>query len=140
MARDRTRLTTRLPLVHVRGHAICLPALSESALILDLGANHGEFSRALGERLDNAEFRLYEANPALVEELRDAGFVVQGCAVSDRGGGGSFPVAANDEGSSLSELPSESAIDCIEVATVTVKACPLAGILDATSGPVDLIK
>ena len=53
----------------VETHTLNTAWITAGGNILDLGANHGAFSRNLGERF-NSNLYLVEANPKLVEELK----------------------------------------------------------------------
>lgn len=129
-----------LRLANVRGHVIYLPLLGEDPLVLDCGANRGEFCRALADRVRAGDFRLVEANPRLASELREAGFRVEECAVSDQAGEMTFHIAENDEGSSLRELPKASIMGCVAVDSVPVRTRPLVDLLREAGCPVDLLK
>lgn len=125
----------------VRGHTIFLPGLRPTPSVLDLGANHGEFSRLLNERFPGSYY-LVEANPTLAEEVgRSSPFVVWNCAVSPSGGVIPFHLASNDEASSVLPLPEASEYDATAVGTVLVRAASLDELRSSLpAGPLDLLK
>jgi FkbM family methyltransferase len=127
----------RAPFTNVRGHTIYAPGLGDAPVVVDIGANRGEFSQQLKSRFGGT-YRLYEANADLLEHIPDD-LPVEHCAVTDRDGSIEFNVAANDEGSSVLDLPAESTIDVVKTATVTVPALSLERII-STAGRVDLLK
>lgn len=53
---------------HIRGHTIYTSGLRKNPIVLDLGANHGDFSRQMHERF-GASCYLAEANPKLAQAL-----------------------------------------------------------------------
>ena len=123
------------------GHTLYIPALKSDCVVVDLGANHGGFTRAMSSRFGGAYF-LVEANPALALDLRArAGFPVWECAVADRDAAIDFHVAHNDEGSSILELPAASVYNCTLRETIAVRARTLKSLLDEMNIPrIDLVK
>jgi FkbM family methyltransferase len=128
------------PFQSVRGHTFYTPLLREP-VVLDLGANHGEFSRTLSSRFGGT-YHMVEANPRLHQELRVAGrFPVLGCAVTAREGTVRFNLARNDEGSSVLNLPADSIYNCVLDETVEVPGRTLASLVDELGlERIDLLK
>ncbi len=90
----------------IQSHSIYAPPLNSDSVVLDLGANRGEFAKQMSARFGGRYF-LAEANPRLAEQLRaDDRFPVWDCAVADKEGEVDFHINQNDLGSSLLELPS----------------------------------
>ena len=125
----------------VRGHSLYTPPLGASSVIVDLGANHGEFALQMSRRF-GGRYYLVEANPELQETLRrDTSFRVLPYAVVSRDGPVRFNVATNDEGSSVLPLPETSVYDCTLARTVEVAGKRLEGILAEIDEPsIDLLK
>jgi len=90
----------------IQGHSIYVPPLNSDSVVLDLGANRGEFAKQMSARFGGKYF-LIEANPQLAEQLRaEDRFPVWQCAVAAKEGAVDFHICTNDLGSSLLELPS----------------------------------
>jgi FkbM family methyltransferase len=90
----------------IQGHSIYVPPLNSDSVVLDLGANRGEFAKQMSARFGGKYF-LIEANPQLAEQLRaEDRFPVWHCAVADKEAVVDFHIATSDLGSSLLELPS----------------------------------
>lgn len=120
---------------------ICMAGLPREPVVLDLGANHGDFSRILRKRFGGT-YRMYEPNPQLVAELSSCpGLSIEHCAVASSEGEVYLHVALNDEGSSLFPLPTVSEYDCVEVDSIIVPARSPDSILRSVGEPIiDLIK
>jgi FkbM family methyltransferase len=72
-----------LGITNIRGHSFFGQRLKRNCVIVDLGANKGDFSRQATSKFD-AQCISIEATPALAEELqRDSGLRVMNCAISD---------------------------------------------------------
>jgi FkbM family methyltransferase len=125
----------------IRGHTIYTPPLGATSVILDLGANHGDFAREMSARFGGSYF-LIEANPALAEGLAvDGRFHVWSCAVTPVEGPVAFHIARNDEGSSILDLPSTSRYDCVLSETVETPGRTLESLIAATGAErIDLVK
>jgi FkbM family methyltransferase len=92
----------------IRGHTLYTPPLGADSVILDLGANRGEFARQASERF-GGKYYLVEANPTFASVLRaDGRFPVWHAAIGTADGPVTFNVAKNDEGSSLLDLQKDS--------------------------------
>lgn len=123
------RRRRRQPLfANVRGHHFLSQPINRESVVLDLGANRGEFSRGMVSRY-GCQPRMVEANPALYEDLRVNGAPVIHCAAAGASGEIAFNISDNDEGSSLLALPESSELGCTHARTVTVEALPLAAIM-----------
>lgn len=123
-----------------RGHTLLTRALPPSPRVIDLGANHGDFSSAVAARF-GGEFLLVEANPALAAELRTTtSFEVLHNAVGTGSRTLSFNVAVNDEASRVEPLPLASHQGALLERRVTVEEIALASVLTATDGDVDVLK
>ena len=125
----------------IRSHTIYTPPLGAGSVVLDLGANRGEFASLVRERF-GATVHLVEANPTLAEGLARVGaFAVRHCAVAEKPGEVVFNVAANDEGSSILALPSASVYGCLLEKSVTVPARTLESLVAELGVPrIDLLK
>ena len=124
-----------------RGHSVLVrPLRANPPLVLDLGANRGDFSREV-EAEFGGEFRLVEANPSLVAKIRaTASFQVLHAAVGGTNEAVVFNIAANDEGSSVLALPESSAYNSVRTGTVEVEQVTLEELVLAETRPVDLVK
>jgi FkbM family methyltransferase len=112
----------------IRDHAVYIRPLGADSIILDVGANRGQFALQMSQRF-GARFYLVEANPHLASHLRAVGqFPVFACAVAAREGTIGLNIAQNDEGSSVLTLPAASDCGCILRETVEVPARTLASI------------
>jgi FkbM family methyltransferase len=125
----------------VRGHTFLKNAIGKSPIIVDLGANHGDFSRELRNRFGGKYF-LYEANPKLAATLpSDNNQCVVNAAVSIASGTVKFNVAKNDEASSILQLPQESVYNAIVLETVEVPSLNLDDIIKSIPGEIiNLVK
>lgn len=117
-----------------------LSSLSADPLIFDLGANHGEFSERLRDRIGGGEFKLFEPNPDLTSDLLAKGFAVSPCAVAGTAGTLPFHIALFDEGSSLTALPTTSPMGCVEAREVKVRVRTLREILEEVPRTIDVLK
>jgi FkbM family methyltransferase len=116
------------------------PLRDKPPLVFDLGANRGDFSRSLAAEF-GGEFRLVEANPDLVAEIRaNTSFTVVHAAVGATHQTVVFNIAANDEGSSVLDLPENSAYNSVRTGTIEVEQIPLEDFLLGEGRPVDLLK
>jgi FkbM family methyltransferase len=124
-----------------RGHSLLLrPLRDKPPLVLDLGANRGDFSRALMAEF-GGDYRLVEANPALVAEIRaQSSFEVSQVAIGTTHGTVRLNIAANDEASSVLELPRASVYDAVLERVVEVEEVPLEHILREQGRRVDVLK
>lgn len=113
---------------NVRGHHFLARPITRDSVVLDLGANRGEFSKSMEERF-GCRPRMVEANPDLFANLKSSGAPVLHCAASHAEGTLSFNISKNDEGSSVLPLPASSDLGCIHDRAVTVEALPLSSIM-----------
>jgi len=109
---------------------------------VDLGANRGAFTRAVEQKYGLRSLLLVEANPSLARELSQvANWNVENCAAASREGSLAFNIAANDEGSSILDLPEQSQLGCSSVGTVSIRAKTLESLLGSLApGTIDLLK
>ena len=85
----------------VRGHTIIPALLPEGCTVVDLGANHGDFSRLIGERF-GWECYCVEASPETYSKIADGPRLRKfNLAIADRDGPVALCVAANSEESSI---------------------------------------
>ena len=125
----------------LRGHTIYTAGIGPAPVVVDLGANHGEFARQMRARF-GASCRLVEANPALARRLRDHGeFPVWACAVAGADGQVELHVASNDEASTVLPLSAASVHGGLVRESVTVPSRTLASLVDEMGCEhVDLLK
>jgi FkbM family methyltransferase len=125
----------------IRGHSLYTPPLGADSVIVDLGANHGEFALQMSRRF-GGRYYLVEGNPDLQDGLRaQTPFRVLPYAVAPRDGPIRFNLAKNDEGSSILALPETSVYDCTLDRTVEVAGRRLESILAEIDEPrIDLLK
>lgn len=129
------------PFANVRGHHFLAAPINHDSVVLDLGANHGDFSKGMASRFGCRPY-LVEANPILAESLQATGsFPVLHCAAASENGALRFNIAKNDEGSSVLPLPDRSDLGCTLDRSVDVEALTLETILDRHGlSHVDLLK
>jgi FkbM family methyltransferase len=120
----------------IASHSVYVPPLASDPVVLDLGANRGEFARQMSDRFGGRYF-LVEANPRLAERLRaEDRFSVWHCAVADQEGEVKFHINQNDLGSSLLDLPSRWYRE-----TVAVQARRLESLIaEMDVGRIDVLK
>lgn len=124
----------------IRGHTLYLPGIPPEPMLLDLGANRGEFAREFVRRFGGRGL-LVEANPELAAALPHTGaFTSIHAAVTPDEGMVRFHLAANDEGSSWLTLPDRSELGCTHRNTVTVLGRRLDALLAEAKARVDVIK
>src|SRR5262249_40125580 len=117
------------------------PPLDSDSVVLDLGANRGEFAKQMSNRYGGTYY-LVEANPVLAEALRVEGrFPVWHCAVAATEGPIHFNISQNDEGSSILNLPVESVYNCVLHETIEVQARKLESLFNEIRAPrIDVLK
>lgn len=99
----------------IRGHTI-VPELNAGSIVLDCGANRGEFARLIVERFGARVFSL-EPNPTLYATLPRSDKIVNlPYALADRDGIMRLQIGGNDESSSLVASPAE-AVQSVQVET-----------------------
>ncbi len=125
----------------IHGHTIYTPSLKDDSIIVDLGANHGHFSRDMKRRFGGQYF-LAEANPVLVSIIRSqGGFLVWENAITSKAGTVSFNVSQNDIGSSMLTLPQQSIWNAVLDKTIEVQAITLDQLMNLTGNTrIDLLK
>lgn len=131
----------RAPFGAIRGHSLYTPPLGADSVIVDLGANRGEFALQMSRRF-GGRYYLVEGNPELQESLRArTPFHVLPYAVAPADGPIRFNVAKNDEGSSILALPQTSVYDCTLERSVEVPGKRLESILAEIDEPrIDVLK
>src|SRR5205823_440391 len=103
-----------IPFGKFEGHSLYSPAIPDDPVVVDIGANHGAFARALSDARGGGRYVLVEPNEALVDELRQnlSTQCVMSYALAPSDGPITLHIAKNDQGSSLLRLPRESIYDC----------------------------
>jgi FkbM family methyltransferase len=125
--------------VCIRGHTF-LRQIGPTPLVVDVGANHGAFSRTCEVEF-GARTILVEANPDLTAMLRSRYQNVLGCAVSGEDGVAEFNLSDNHEASSLYTLPETSQFGGRYLGTVEVPVRRLDGLLKGfDQGPIAVLK
>ena len=125
----------------VRGHTIIGPLLGSAPTVLDLGANHGVFSKVMSERFGGTYY-MAEANPALASALaNEKPFHAWHCAVAAEEGTVEFHLATHDDCSSVLPLSGSGNGVALSSERVTVAARSLESLLvEMHASRVDLIK
>lgn len=105
-------------LTQIQGHTLWRPGLSAQAIVVDLGANRGEFSRQIISTYGCKSYA-FEANPVLAERIVGTNnLTVFNYAVAREHGKLRFRIAANDEESTIERDPTMVSRDIIEVPSV----------------------
>lgn len=127
---------------NIRGHTLKIDALGADSVIMDLGANLGDFARLMKARLGGGRFCLVEANPVLAEKIKQRGeFPVWPYAMTSKAGRVSFNVSKNIEGSSMLTLPTESIWNSVLEKTIEVEGITLDRFIEITGCErIDLLK
>jgi FkbM family methyltransferase len=100
-------------IIQIQGHSIHPRFLDKKSVVVDLGANHGEFSAEVKERFQCSCFAV-EGNPSLAARLRErTGAIALHALVGDRDRIATFSITKNDQCSTILELPA-SLIVCQE--------------------------
>lgn len=125
----------------LQGHTFETSALSTKMVVVDAGANLGEFSRKL-KALYGGQFFLIEANPSLAAQITQKNeFPVFNKALSSKSGPISFNISKNPTGSSILTLPEKSIWGSVLDHTITVESITLERFLqDNNLSTVDLLK
>jgi len=125
----------------IRGHTVFVEPLRPGAVVVDLGANRGEFSRQM-EAIFDARCYVVESNPILAARLeQDGAYTVWKCAVAGSERSVSFHLANNNEASSILELTERSVHSGGVRETVEVEAKTLETLLaEIGCRCVDLVK
>jgi FkbM family methyltransferase len=90
-----------LPVTNEASHSFVPSLVGERAVILDLGANMGEFHDAILGRFTPEQYIAVEPTPDLAKSLTARGFTVVEAAVAQATGPVSFAIDANSEASSI---------------------------------------
>lgn len=103
----RTR-ATRAGLVELRGHTFYAPAVGAGSVVVDLGANRGEFSAALAASFGCRCYAV-EASPALYETLPDSPLISKfNCAIAASDGERALYLSDNPEAGSTNSRFAEA--------------------------------
>lgn len=95
----RARLRAGCPIV--KTHSIYAPAIGAGSVVVDLGANRGDFTREMGQRFGCTCYAV-EANPEMVAQIpRDDRTHVHNLAIADRAGAVTLVLSSNHECSSV---------------------------------------
>jgi FkbM family methyltransferase len=90
-----------LYLIQIEGHTIWRPALNHQSIVLDLGANKGNFSHGILKQF-NCHCYAVEANPHISKSIRHhQRLTVLNCAISTKSGKIPFYLSSNPEASSI---------------------------------------
>ena len=119
-------------------HTVLADVLGSRVCVVDLGGNHGAFSRRMQARFPVGDYHVVEANPGLIAELEAGGFTsVSNLAISGAPGSIRFHVCNDDTSSSVIAPAPERCISTVEVEAATIGA-----VLRATcpEGIVDVVK
>lgn len=122
-----------------RGHSIYVPPLGPKSVIIDLGANRGDFAREISSRF-GTKCRSVEANPDLASALADEGFDIRHAAVVPHPGAIRFNLAKNDEASSIFPLQTESVYGATLERSMMVPGMTLEQLVLQESECIDLVK
>jgi FkbM family methyltransferase len=124
----------------VRGHTFIAKPIHSDSVVLDFGANRGEFSKIMKARYGCTP-KMVEANPDLFADLKSSGEPVLHCAVAQCEGTLSFNISNNDEASSMLNLPASSELGATHDRSVTVDALSVSAIIARLGlSHVDLLK
>jgi FkbM family methyltransferase len=110
--------------VTVRGHTFLADGLKAGSVVIDLGANRGEFSRDVAARF-GAKCLAVEASPDTARNIPAADNVrVLNYAITDHDGPVSFNLSMNSEMSSVhpSNVPSGSKLGTVDVQGRTLES------------------
>lgn len=123
---------SKIDLVEIKGHTFIGNLISKDSIVLDLGANRGEFALEVQRRW-GCQIHAVEPTPELARMLRDKGQIsVYEMAVNQYGQDVLFRVDAdNTESSTIVSMTDEN--------TISVAGIKLDNLLDKI-GSVDLIK
>jgi FkbM family methyltransferase len=121
-AKPELRLMFHGPYIaFIRGHHFLYPTLNTQSVVVDLGANRGDFSIALSKRF---QCRCYgaEPHPELFPQIPQSSLVsILNCAISPVDGPVSLNLSSSPEGHSLRAIP-RSAIGSATVRGLTFQS------------------
>jgi len=123
----------------IGGHSLCPSIINEAPVVIDLGANRGEFTRAVIERF-NAKVHAVEASPGLCSMLPHCpGCLCYNFAISGSCGREAFHLSSNSEANSRFKLHGFEYTHSIQVDAITLESLMAAGnISDADILKVDI--
>jgi FkbM family methyltransferase len=102
-------------------HTVYLRLLDEDSVVLDLGANRGQFARAITETI-GCTCHAVEASPYLARDLTDTDRIaVHHYAVASHDGEATFSIHASDDSSSLCTLPPADLVEQVRVPSITLE-------------------
>lgn len=117
------RFRRLFPIEVISEHTLLLRYLRPDSIVLDLGANHGNFSTTFQKR-HGGKFFAVEANPELYQELKEKQFNVIHAAASGKPGAIEFNISVEDDASSIFAIAANK-----NQKTVKVEALNYANIL-----------
>ena len=125
-----------MQICNAEGHTFIGGCLTEHSVVLDLGANHGDFAAYIRANFPSRVVSV-EANPQLAKQLKDRGAgEVVAKAISDKAGQLPFRIHSNDESSTLL-----STVRAGDVETIMVPTIPLPQLAsDLGLEVIDLVK
>jgi FkbM family methyltransferase len=125
-----------MSLVTIEGHTLCPRFVSKDSVVLDIGANIGNFSRLMAERF-GCRCHAVEANPDIIGRIPVSDHIeVHHLAIAGRAGQVRLRIHQDDECSSLAPVPGTQYTDEIEVRAETMES--LAQSLNL--GAIDVVK
>jgi FkbM family methyltransferase len=133
---ERKHWIRRTSVYRLCGHSFLPALLSPAPIVLDVGANHGDFTTPLVDQF-HARVTAVEPNPALAGELAESGAaLVLPVAVAEGQSSALLVLDANDECSSILPSVPSTGVDVVEV-----EALSLSSVIDLVSQDhVDLVK
>jgi FkbM family methyltransferase len=117
---DHKRRERLMPLIKIEDHTFFRQLICNDTLVLDLGANHGAFSRTMIERFGCRCFAV-EPNPRLAAAMSPhPKLTVLNVAVGAQNGLFPFHICDHDESSSLLKPTHHNVAECIPVRVVRI--------------------
>jgi FkbM family methyltransferase len=111
-----------MSLITVEGHTLCPRFIDASSVVLDIGANLGNFSRLMTERF-GCQCHAVEANPAVYARIpAHRRIITHQLAVAGRNGQVRLRIHEDDECSSLAPIPGESYVNELDVPALTLES------------------
>ena len=132
----------------IRGHSFSLEMMPAHPIVLDLGANKGDFSRLLHKETSFSKCLCVEANPSLVEHLKHNLEDIESCLVINAAISGDessktieFQISDNPEASSINRKLAETFgfIDTVSVSAITLNQL-IRQYLDSSESSISLMK
>jgi FkbM family methyltransferase len=111
-----------MSLVTIEGHTLCPRFISADSVVLDIGANIGNFSRLMAERF-GCQCHAIEANPDIIGRIPISDHIrVHHLAIAGRPGQVRLRIHQDDECSSLAPIPGSESTGEIEVRAETLES------------------